>query len=270
MLHSALARDHWASTPSRSPASSPAPGPDGPVRVGPQDSSSLPGLWPRPAMALLDALFCCLLVACQGHPCLGLPLAPASGQSPAVAVGESPVTLCHPASCLERWGGNCCSKSGKVPGTGRATRAGRGRQGLCRSERGDVRARATEGSERQVHRAGEIRTRRGEVCAPVGAFRGGARQWFTLCLRVLRSPGKGGNAACLQGKNLELEVSPTVLNQLRAEAGLRAPPPPPRTAGCKCHWDFCIFCPAHGVWWPFLPPGRVPSQPRCYPPLRLP
>ena len=86
---------------------------------------------------------------------------------------------------------------------------------------------------------------------PVGEFRGGARQWFTLCLRVLRSPGKGGNAACLQGKNLELEVSPTVLNQLRAEAGLRAPPLPPGTA--------CILRPpGHGTcspsplaasWW---------------------
>ncbi|KAF6116249.1 sphingomyelin phosphodiesterase acid like 3A [Phyllostomus discolor] len=39
-------------------------------------------------MALLDALFCSLLVARLGQPGLGLPLAPARGQSPAPAAGQ--------------------------------------------------------------------------------------------------------------------------------------------------------------------------------------
>nr|XP_017514503.2 acid sphingomyelinase-like phosphodiesterase 3a isoform X1 [Manis javanica]XP_036849562.1 acid sphingomyelinase-like phosphodiesterase 3a isoform X2 [Manis javanica] len=39
-------------------------------------------------MALLCALFCCLLAALHCGPCLGLPLAPGGGRSPAPAVGQ--------------------------------------------------------------------------------------------------------------------------------------------------------------------------------------
>lgn len=59
----------------------------------PRDRPSRPGSWPRPAMALLCALFCCLLAALHCGPCLGLPLAPGGGRSPAPAVGELSATL---------------------------------------------------------------------------------------------------------------------------------------------------------------------------------
>lgn len=97
-------------------ASSSSPGPD--RRIESQEKPRLPQAcgcaWP--AMALLDVLFCCLLAVWHCQPGLGLPLAPAGGQSPAPAVGESDATLSLLGPAGERWGGSVGSKSGKAQG----------------------------------------------------------------------------------------------------------------------------------------------------------
>lgn len=154
-------------------ASSPPPGPDCPS--GDAGPPAPPGLLQWSVMALLDAIFCCLLSIWHSQPGLGLPLAPASGQRPAPAVGESSVTLSLPGAARERRGGSARSKSEKVPAA--AQRPGRdsselgprgtGRQQLRLLAAG--RARATETPQRKSSR-GAVGASLGLGPAPVGAL----------------------------------------------------------------------------------------------------
>lgn len=142
-------------------------------------------------MALLDAIFCCLLSIWHSQPAFGLPLAPAGGQSPAPAVGESSVTLSLPGAARKRRGGSARSKSEKVHGA--AKRPGRDCSELGPRRTGRQlrllapgRARATETPERVTPRGGWGASL-GLGPAPVGALRAGAAAVFRLPRRGLHS-----------------------------------------------------------------------------------
>lgn len=260
-----------------SSASSPAPGPD--RRVQSQDELSVSkacgGAWP--AMALLDVLFCCLLAVWHCQPGLGLPLAPAGGQSPAPAVGESDATLSLLGPARERWGGSVGSKSGKARGQqsalvrtpanwtpdaqGASSRhwargaGGRGRrrdQG-ARSTLGQVGARLQRG----------VPSRRGSWIPP-------PIQWLNTL-----SPGvcSGGGKEKLHASRNKAGsgMSRTTSGLEAAQSGRGAANFPAHLRSVNFIGTQSICCPAHRVWWLFLAtlPGRVQPQSRCYPPLEL-
>lgn len=104
---SACACDRWASTPSTSGVSSPPLGLT--IGVEPGHSPSLPGPWPRPAMALLGAIACCLLLAWHCPAGLGFP-------GPAPAIGKSWVRSFPSGLGPPELAGSAGANSGKVCG----------------------------------------------------------------------------------------------------------------------------------------------------------
>ena len=241
--------------PQRSSSSSPAPGPT--VVWSPGTAIGLPGPWPRPAMALLGALVCCLLAAWHCRPGLGLPLAPAGGPSPSPAVGESSVPFSSRE--LPRSGGqSACAEPRKV----RAGSSGPGQgSGLRLPLRGAGRARATEGHERQLGSAG-----RPGLAADSGGRCSSRAVVFALCLQVCFVPGgKEGKTGCLKGKrSWGLGVPhfqrPRICPERRGSCGVSA------SQQCKFQWDCLFFLRVKfgGLFFPLLQPQRgcSPGAPR--------